>query len=118
MYVCPLPGNKQCEGYQWKDEINSTPETHIKQDADVDGTNDREATPTVGSSTMTPPDHPSVLSRQQEIMFAGVNRLNLPFNNFKNFGRTVALKTSTSTTTSVLSLDAITGDRLKVTQMR
>jgi hypothetical protein len=58
MYVCPLPGNKQCEGYQWKDEINSTPETQIKQDADVDGTNDREATPTVGSSTMTPPASP------------------------------------------------------------
>lgn len=59
IYVCPLPEhNKQCEGHQWKDEINPTPETHIKQEADVDGTNDREVTPTVGSSTITPPTSP------------------------------------------------------------
>jgi len=51
-------------------------------------------------------------------MFAGVNRLNLPFNDFRIVARTVVPKTSTNTTTSVLSLDAVTGDGLKVTQMR
>src|ERR1700685_297012 len=58
IYVCPLPEHKQCEGYEFKDEITPAPETHIKQEADVDRTNEREVTPTVGSSTITPPTSP------------------------------------------------------------